>query len=438
MTGRTGAEEPVLEELPGDRLRVRVAGREYVTDATCPHRKGRLVHGQVNARTLRISCPLHHSSFDLATGCPAGGPAEDALTVHRGGVWPGYYRAEQVWLPASEQLLDWGEEFHELMLDDELRMTAFQAAIGEAVRPGDTVLDLGTGTGILARWALQAGAARVYGIDLNEKVLATATERLAEAGFADRFIPLAGLSFDLELPERVDIVISEIMGNLGDNENFSAILGDARERFLRPGGTMLPRLVDSFLVPVTAESAHAQLTGPGPEDAGGPSAFAALLAARGARDPFSLYYDVILPVSGHLSAPGLLRRYEPAGERTGAGRSPVSYDVPLAFTVQRDGVFTGFKGYFTARLSQTVALDISGDDIAGRTTSDSWKHCYLPVERPVRVRRGDRIAMTFSRRSGRDGNPFGQTYAWQGRILSGSRVVDRFAHSTGPATDLPE
>ncbi|QPK50846.1 methyltransferase domain-containing protein [Streptomyces gardneri] len=319
------------------------------------------------------------------------------------------------------------------MLGDDLRMTAFRTAIAEAVRPGDVVLDLGTGTGILARWALEAGAARVYGIDLNENVLATAAERLAEAGFADRFVPLSGLSFDLELPERVDIVISEIMGNLADNENFSAILDDARERFLRPGGTMLPGLVDSFLVPVTAETAHAQLTGEGPRDAGGPEAFAGLLAARGAESPFSLYYDTVLPIAGHLASPRLIRRYDPAP--AAAAGTETSYRVPLAYTVQRDGVFTGFKGYFVAQLSESVALDISGDDIEGRTTSDSWKHCYLPIERPVRVRRGDRIALTFARRGGRDGDPFGQTYSWEGQVLSGTRVVDRFAHSTGPAAD---
>ncbi|MEU5218662.1 methyltransferase domain-containing protein [Streptomyces sp. NPDC020807] len=432
MSGYGSAAEPSLEELPGDRLRVRAAGQEFVVGASCPHRKGRLVHGYVNPRTLRISCPLHHSSFDLATGAAVGGPCGDPLTVHRSGVWPGYYGPEQVWLPASEQLLDWGPEFHELMLGDELRMTAFRTAVTEAVRPGDVVLDLGTGTGILARWALEAGAAEVYGMDLNEDVLATASERLADAGFADRFHPLAGLSFDLELPQRVDIVISEIMGNLADNENFSAILDDARERFLKPGGVMLPGLVDSFLVPVAAESAHAQLAGAAPQDAGGAEGFAALLAARGAKDPFALYYDTILPVSGHLAAPRLIRRYEP-GVPAGAGAA-TSYRVPLAYTVQRDGVFTGFKGYFVAQLSETVALDISGDDIEGRTTSDSWKHCYLPVERPVRVRRGDRIALAFSREGGRDGDPFGQTYGWEGQVLSGSRVVARFAHSTGGTT----
>ncbi|WP_083976078.1 Rieske (2Fe-2S) protein [Kitasatospora azatica] len=78
------AGDPVLTELDGgERLRVRVAGREFVIDAACPHRKGRLVHGYVNARTLRITCPLHRTTFDLATGCPVAGPTTDPLTVHQ-------------------------------------------------------------------------------------------------------------------------------------------------------------------------------------------------------------------------------------------------------------------------------------------------------------------------------------------------------------------
>lgn len=74
---------PVTEALPGEWVRVRVDGREYVIAAACPHRKGRLVHGYVNVRTLRITCPLHGSTFDLATGCPTSGPGTGPLAVHR-------------------------------------------------------------------------------------------------------------------------------------------------------------------------------------------------------------------------------------------------------------------------------------------------------------------------------------------------------------------
>lgn len=68
------------------------------------------------------------------------------------------YEFEEVWLPVSENILAWEQDFHQLMLDDQIRMAAYKNAIQEVVKPGMVVLDLGTGTGILGLWALQAGA----------------------------------------------------------------------------------------------------------------------------------------------------------------------------------------------------------------------------------------------------------------------------------------
>ncbi|MCC3770855.1 class I SAM-dependent methyltransferase [Streptomyces sp. UNOC14_S4] len=318
-------------------------------------------------------------------------------------------------------------------------MEAFRAAVHEAVRPGAAVLDLGTGTGILAQWALEAGARTVYGIEFNADVLRTACERVTAAGHGERFRPVHGLSFDVELPERVDVVVSEIMGNLADNEGFATILADARRRFLAPGGAMLPRRVESYLVPVSAPRAHAQVRAGVPQDGGDAEQFAALLRGRGARSPFDLYYDVVLPLDGHLAAPRVVRVYDlerpERPEQHGRPEQPeqpepsATYRVPLVFTAHRDGVLSGFKGYFVATLSDTVALDISGDGIAERTASDSWKHCYLPIEQQVRLRRGDRIVLDFERTDSPDG-PFRQGYRWEGRVISGGEVTARFAHTT--------
>nr|WP_202446822.1 Rieske 2Fe-2S domain-containing protein [Streptomyces sp. SID5468] len=71
------------ETADGRQVEVTVAGCRFLIDAACPHRKGRLVHGYVNARSLRITCPLHHSSFELATGRPVTGPATEPLAVGR-------------------------------------------------------------------------------------------------------------------------------------------------------------------------------------------------------------------------------------------------------------------------------------------------------------------------------------------------------------------
>jgi protein arginine N-methyltransferase 1 len=169
------------------------------------------------------------------------------------------YAAEQVWTPLSESLLDWDDAFHELMLNDRLRMAAYRQAIFETVRPGDVVLDLGTGTGILSQWALEAGAAHVYGIELNAAMLERAAERLRAAGLAERFEAINRISYEVELPQRVDVLVSEIIGNMADNEDFQPILADACRRFLKPGGKTLPRSTQAYVVPVAAEQAHAAL-----------------------------------------------------------------------------------------------------------------------------------------------------------------------------------
>lgn len=340
---------------------------------------------------------------------------------------PGY-EPEQVWLPASEQLMEWDTNFHNLLLGDELRMAAFRAAIDEVIYPGCTVLDLGAGTGILAEWALRAGARTVYGIELNESLLESAVERVAAAGYSSRFRPVLGVSFDVNLFEPVDVIVSETMGNLADNEGFVDILKDARQRFLTAGGVMIPSRVESYLVPVAAERAHAEVQRADPRGGNGRDNFVRQLRQRKARGPFDFYYDAIIPTRSHLSEPSLARQYMFKDEET------ATYELQLTYRAQRTGLLTGFKGYFMATLSDTVKLDISGDDIAGRTTSDSWKHCYLPVEVPCPVQPEDRINLTFSRsRPAAASGPFHQTYRWEGKVISAGETVATFSQRTTSA-----
>lgn len=333
-----------------------------------------------------------------------------------------HYAAEQIWPPFSESLMEWDEAFHELMLNDRLRMRQYRQAILEAVKPGDLVLDLGTGTGILSQWALEAGAKRVFGIDLSAPILARAVERIRAAGHADRFEPINKLSYEVELPQRVDVLISEIMGNMADNEDFQPILEDAIRRFLVPGGTVLPRSTTSYLVPVAAPLAHRNLSTGTIASLTPHYDISALYREKRISSPFNLYYDCILPRRSYLSRPALLRAYG------GAWDQPAAYQRDLSFTVERAELLTGFKAYFVAELTATTTLDISGDDIEGGETSDSWKHAYLPIERPIEVREGDRVEVTFRRRYPPDGErAFRQIYEWTGRVERDGQPVGHFA-----------
>lgn len=320
-------------------------------------------------------------------------------------------QVEQPWLPFSEALLDWDDDFHDLMLGDRLRMKAYRDAIRETVKPGDVVLDLGTGTGILALWALEAGASRVYGIDLSEPVLERAVQRMTEAGYADRFIPVNRLSFEVTLPEQVDVLVSEIMGNMADNEDFQPILRDAIRRFLKPGGHTLPMSTATYLVPVAAGAAHQRVAEGQVATLSAHYTMAGLFRDKGIGSPFNIYYDTILPQTSELASPRCIYRYKEAWDQ------PPWYAVDARFSVQRSGRFTGFKCYFVARLSPGVSLDISGDDLAAGTASASWKHAYLPIETPFQVEPGDTLAVCFSRGYPQSGGQFRQVYRWHGKGL---------------------
>ncbi|KAA2258881.1 Rieske (2Fe-2S) protein [Solihabitans fulvus] len=77
----SGDGDAVLRQLNEDLLLVEVGGQRILTQAYCPHRRGRLLFGYVNERKLRITCPLHHSTFDLTTGEQVSGPPCAPLRV---------------------------------------------------------------------------------------------------------------------------------------------------------------------------------------------------------------------------------------------------------------------------------------------------------------------------------------------------------------------
>jgi type I protein arginine methyltransferase len=99
----------------------------------------------------------------------------------------------------------------------------------------------------------------------------------------------------------------------------------------------------------------------------------------------------------------------------------------LVFALAGAGTDTGFNGWFIADLPPTVALDISGDRTddgrPNRTSSDSWKHAHVPVERPVPVEAHDRIVLSLTRlaASGNDIRAFAQLYTWQGTVQRATR-----------------
>ena len=136
-------------------------------------------------------------------------------------------------------------EVHRTMIRDRVRTEAFRRAIDSVVRPGDIVLDVGAGSGILSVFAARAGAARVYAVEQTS--VAVLAQQLAAANGVEEIVHVIhGDILDVEPPERVDVIVSEWLGGFGIDEGMLVPVTAARDRWLKPGGVMIPRSVTAW------------------------------------------------------------------------------------------------------------------------------------------------------------------------------------------------
>jgi SAM-dependent methyltransferase len=128
---------------------------------------------------------------------------------------------------------------HARMLHDDRRTRDYLDALAAAVRPGDVVLDIGTGSGVLAVAAARAGARHVYAIEASD--IAEVAKRVFEInGVADRITLVPGWSRLIDLPEQADLLVAEVIGNEPFEEEILETTLDARRRLLKPGARLLP------------------------------------------------------------------------------------------------------------------------------------------------------------------------------------------------------
>lgn len=133
---------------------------------------------------------------------------------------------------------------HRDMVLDPYRTPSLKTAIEAAIRPGDTVVDVGCGIGVLSFFAIQRGARHIHAIDCDKAALSAAKFFAKKCRVADKITFYDKLSFDCRLPEKADVLVCEIVGSLAFEENFLSTLIDARKRLLKPGGRIVPQRIE--------------------------------------------------------------------------------------------------------------------------------------------------------------------------------------------------
>ena len=296
-------------------------------------------------------------------------------------------------------------QYHASLLGDRDRVDRFRAAIHEVVRPGDVVVDIGTGTGLLAYFACQAGAARVFAIE-EGPVVDLARELSLLNRFADRVEFFNDLSYRVELPEPADVLISETLWNFGAGEGLVGVLADARERLLKPGAPIIPAAVDLYVAPVQADATYA------------------LLHARPAdRHGIDLSpirrYQVNSVQMPHLHSDDFLGPPALLVSTQLADAGDPDFEADASTTVTRDGLLHGICGWFRAQLSASVVLDTEPPSV-----KSSWAHALFPLPKPVAVRPGDDVTMHIQ--SAADGT----VWRWRTAVRRGGRTMGEFDQSS--------
>jgi enediyne biosynthesis protein CalE3 len=278
--------------------------------------------------------------------------------------------------------------YQSFLLDDAARLDAWQAAIGVAVRPGDVVLDLGAGMGILSLFACEAGASRVYAV---ESAASAELARLVAAGngLEERIVCLHERSQDVELPERADVLLTDTTETFGLNGRLLSAVLDARARLLKPDARLLPAAIELRVAPVEAPRAYRYLVDVWARDVRGFDLSAIRPFAANNMQPSALDADDLLAEPSALGGLDLASLSEP----TFAGRTRL--------TATRGGTAHGLGGFFAARLAD--GIELTNDP---REATVSYAQALLPLAEPLALAAGDELAVEVSTHDGRE-------WSWQ-------------------------
>jgi len=147
---------------------------------------------------------------------------------------------------------------YKAMKEDPTRTPIFREVIRQKLASlGDDsfVLDLGTGPyALFAIIAAELGASKVYAIEADSAVAASARSVIEKSGWSDVITVLEGLSTDISLPEKVDLCVAEICGSVATEEGAFATIKDAHARFLkRPNdpSSWIPQRIQTYAAPAS-------------------------------------------------------------------------------------------------------------------------------------------------------------------------------------------
>lgn len=332
--------------------------------------------------SVAVEMKANDSDFDLST-C-----ADSVVACNRSVRWFGHEDAPR--FPLQPLYDDLDNFTYETFEKDPSKYVFYQRAIEAAMvdkslEGGRLVLMLvGAGRGSLVRAALNAckktnRKLKILVVEKNPNAIVTLSA-LMDIMWKDKDVTLIAKDMrSLELDEKVDILVSELLGSFGDNELSPECL-DGAQRLLKPDGISIPCKSVSHLRPVMSSKAYASL---GLEYPDGKFCLDATQACW-----------VVLPSSFYyIDGPKELFTFvHPNHDQ------PVdnSRHKKLEFEAKQDCMLHGFTGYFTAQLYKHIEISIHPN--SHTQGMFSWYPMFFPIRQPTYVKSGETISAEFWRK----------------------------------------
>lgn len=297
------------------------------------------------------------------------------------------------------------------MTADRIRTLAYWEALRRSVTPDTVVLEIGTGFGSLALLACRAGAKRVYAVEPNDAIQ-LAREIAVQNGYEERIQIIQAESTRISLPEKVDLIVSDLRGVLPLFRNHIPTIIDARERLLAPDGKLIPKQDTLWVAVVEAPDLYRHYEEPWHQNDLGLNlkygeTFAKNSWRKGRVNPDALLVD-----------PACWATLDYQGVRS----PDVNFDVDLV--VKRPGTGHGLNVWFDTTLIEGVTFS-NGPDAPELV----YRSAFFPWLDPVPLNQGDVIRLHLS------ADLVGEEYVWcwKTRVFEGGNresITAEFRQST--------
>lgn len=278
-------------------------------------------------------------------------------------------------------------EYHRTLIADRVRNAAFEAALRAVIKPGETtVADIGTGTGLLALMAAKLGAREVFLYEAAE--VASVAAKVLKANRVRNCHLIPCHSTEMVDPPKVDVVVSETLGNYALEEHIIETLADAKKRFLKPKGIMIPRRIEQLVAPVISDRIPREF------DAWDATGFD--LGVAKAMSLNNIYVRTLKPQE--LLAAQTWDEVELGTDARSARKGEASWKLERAAAIH------GFATWWKAELAPGVWLSTAPD--APRT---HWEQLYIPLLAPIEAKAAETVAVSLRSRTSAEG---GTHVAW--------------------------